>query len=138
MSAPITLFLIDDHTLLRRGLVALLGQHADLRYASALASGIPACDAALDRGYVSASLRAAFAAQGCIVHTPPKQGMVDPPAWDPKLYAKRHSIENLFASLKDWARIALRRDKTRQSWMGFAHLAATMINLRVAEFRHRP
>ena len=31
MSAPITLFLIDDHTLLRRGLVALLGQHADLR-----------------------------------------------------------------------------------------------------------
>ena len=31
MRAPITLFLIDDHTLLRRGLVALLGQHADLR-----------------------------------------------------------------------------------------------------------
>ncbi|MBS0507485.1 MAG: response regulator [Proteobacteria bacterium] len=31
MSAPITLFLIDDHTLLRRGLVALLGQYADLR-----------------------------------------------------------------------------------------------------------
>ncbi|HQQ71064.1 MAG TPA: response regulator [Alicycliphilus sp.] len=31
MSAPTTLFLIDDHTLLRRGLVALLGQHADLR-----------------------------------------------------------------------------------------------------------
>ncbi|WP_312757209.1 response regulator [Pulveribacter sp.] len=29
--APITLFLIDDHTLLRRGLVALLGQHADLQ-----------------------------------------------------------------------------------------------------------
>ena len=31
MSTPITLFLIDDHTLLRRGLVALLGQHAGLR-----------------------------------------------------------------------------------------------------------
>ena len=31
MSQPITLFLIDDHTLLRRGLVALLGQYADLR-----------------------------------------------------------------------------------------------------------
>ncbi len=31
MSAPITLFLIDDHTLLRRGLVALLSQQADLR-----------------------------------------------------------------------------------------------------------
>jgi DNA-binding NarL/FixJ family response regulator len=32
MSAPITLFVvIDDHTLLRRGLVALLSQHPDLR-----------------------------------------------------------------------------------------------------------
>ena len=31
MNAPTTLFLIDDHTLLRRGLVALLSQHADLR-----------------------------------------------------------------------------------------------------------
>lgn len=30
MSAPITLFLIDDHPLIRRGLVALLGQHDDL------------------------------------------------------------------------------------------------------------
>ena len=28
---PITLFLIDDHTLLRRGLVALLSQYGDLR-----------------------------------------------------------------------------------------------------------
>ena len=30
MTPPIRLFLIDDHTLLRRGLVALLSQHADL------------------------------------------------------------------------------------------------------------
>ena len=45
---------------------------------------------------------------------------------------------NLFSKLKDWSRIALRRDKTRRSWMGFAHLAAAVINLRVAEFSHRP
>lgn len=31
MSAPISVFLVDDHTLLRRGLVALLGQQPDLR-----------------------------------------------------------------------------------------------------------
>ncbi|MHA7600995.1 response regulator [Alicycliphilus sp. T452] len=30
-ATPITLFLIDDHTLLRRGLVALLSQYGDLR-----------------------------------------------------------------------------------------------------------
>jgi transposase len=60
-------------------LIASPGQHSDLRYATALASGIPACDAALDRGYISAPLRASFAARGCTVHTPPRHGMVDPP-----------------------------------------------------------
>ena len=118
-------------------LIASPGQHSDLRYATALASGIPACNAALDRGYVSAALRAAFAAEGCTLHTPPKRGMVDPPAWDPVLYARRYRVESLFPRLKDFARIALRRDETRRSWMGFAHLAATIINLRIAEFRHR-
>jgi flagellar biosynthesis repressor protein FlbT len=34
-------------------------------------------------------------------------------------------------------RIALRRDKTRRSWMGFAHLAVIMINLRLTDFSHR-
>ena len=118
-------------------LIASPGHHSDLRYATALASGLPACDAALDRGYVSAALRAAFAADGCTVHTPPKQGMVDPPACNPALYGRRHHVENLFSRMKDWARIALRRDKTRRSWMGFAHLAAAMTNLRLAKFSHR-
>ena len=39
-------------------LIASPGHHADLRYATTLASGIPACDAALDR--VLAPLRAAW------------------------------------------------------------------------------
>ncbi|WP_367617105.1 transposase [Teichococcus vastitatis] len=119
-------------------LIASPGHHADLRYATALAAGLPACDAALDRGYVSVALRAAFAAKGCTVHTPPKRGMVDPPDWDPTLYARRHHVENLFSGLKDWVRLALRRDKTRRSWMGFAHLAATIISLRIAASGHKP
>ena len=119
-------------------LIASPGQHSDLRYATALASGIPACDAALDRGYVSAALRAVFAADGCAVHIPPKRGMVDPPAWDPALYARRHHVENLFSRMKDWGRIALRRDKTRRSWIGFAHVAATISNLRRNQCSHRP
>ena len=56
-------------------LLAGPANHADLRHAMPLVAGIPARDAALDRGYVSAALRAAFAAQGCTVHTPPKRGM---------------------------------------------------------------
>jgi hypothetical protein len=64
--------------------------------------------------------------------------MAVPPPWDKAIYARRHLIENRFSSLKDWARIALRRDKTRRSWMGFAHLAAAILNLRIAKSGHRP
>jgi transposase len=114
------------------------GNHSDLRYAKPLMADIPAKDAALDRGYVSTKLRADLAAQGCTVHTPPKKGMLNPPPWDKAIYARRHHIENVFARLKDQARIALRRDKTRRSWMGFAYLAAAMINMRLAQFSHTP
>jgi transposase len=113
------------------------GHHSDLRYARALMADIPAANVVLDRGYISAKLRADLAAQGCTAHTPPKQGMRNPPPYNKAIYAQRHHVENLFSRLKDQARIALRRDKTRRSWMGFAYLAATIINLRLAEFSHR-
>jgi len=62
--------------------------------------------------------------------------MLNPPAWDKAIYAQRHYVENTFSRLKDTARIALRRDKTRRNWMGFAYLAAAMINLRLSQFSH--
>jgi transposase len=119
-------------------LLASPGHHGDLRYAMVLLAGIPARDAALDRAYVSAALRAALAVQGCAIHTPPKRGMAAPPPWDKAIYARRHLIENRFASLKDWTRIALRREKTRRRWMGFVPLAAAVLNLRIAQSGHRP
>jgi transposase len=114
------------------------GNHADLRYAVPLLAGIPARDAALNRGYVSAALHVACAAEGCTIHTPPKRGMAEPPPWDKAIHARRHLIEHHFSSLRDWARIALRRDKTCRSRMGFAHLAAAILNLRLAKAGHRP
>ena len=114
------------------------GQHSDLRYATALLADIPASNVALDRGYVCARRRDALALDGCTVHTPPKKDMINPPPWDPAIYARRHTVENVFSRLKDFARIALRRDKTRQSWMGFIHLASALINLRIMESSHRP
>ena len=49
------------------------------------------------------------------------------------LYARRHRIENPFCGLEDLVRIGLRRDKTRRGWIGFAPLAAALVNLRIAE-----
>jgi transposase len=112
-------------------------QHSDLRYAAALMADIPVCEAALDRAYVCARLRQALALSGCTAHTPPEKDMLSPPSWNPAVDARRHSAENFFSRLKDFARIARRRDKTRQSWIGFIHLASALINLHVTQFSHR-
>ncbi len=113
------------------------GQHADLRYARPLLADIPAHDAVFDRGYVSSKLHRDLTAKGCKAHVPPKRGMVNPPAWDTTLYPKRHLVENFFCRLKDNARLPLRQDKTRRSFISFAHLAAILINLRSKNFSHR-
>jgi transposase len=42
----------------------------------------------------------------------------------------RHLIENFFGKLKEFKRIAMRADKTNQSFASMIHLAATVINSR--------
>ena len=49
---------------------------------------------------------------------------------DRDIYKWRHLIENFFCKLKDYKRIALRSDKTDQSFTAMIHLAAAMINSR--------
>ena len=110
------------------------GQHSAL----ALVSAIPGRGATLDRTCIFAKLRAAFDDEGCVVHTPPKLGVVNPLPCGKTIYARRHHVENPFLKLKDWSRIALQRYETRQSWLGVPLLAAKVINLHIAEFSHRP
>jgi transposase len=49
---------------------------------------------------------------------------------DPELYKWRHLIENFFCKLKEFKRIAMRADKTDQSFAANIHLAAAVINSR--------
>ena len=49
---------------------------------------------------------------------------------DRAIYKWRHLIENSFCKLQDHKRIALRSDKTDQSFTAMIHLAAAMINSR--------
>jgi transposase len=53
-----------------------------------------------------------------------------PLAIDVEIYKWRHLIENFFAKLKEFKRIALRADKTDQSFAAFIHLVAAVINSR--------
>jgi len=43
---------------------------------------------------------------------------------------QRHLIENFFCKLKEFKRIAMRADKTNQSFKAIVHLAAAVINSR--------
>jgi transposase len=49
---------------------------------------------------------------------------------DTEMYKWRHLIENFFCRLKEFKRIALRADKTDQSFKAMIYLAAAVINSR--------
>jgi len=49
---------------------------------------------------------------------------------DKEMYKWRHLIENFFCKLKEFKRIAMRADKTDQSFAAIVHLAAAVINSR--------
>lgn len=49
---------------------------------------------------------------------------------DLEVYKWRHLIENFFCKLKEFKRIALRSDKTDQSFAAMIHLTASLIRLR--------
>jgi transposase len=53
-----------------------------------------------------------------------------PLAIDEEMYKWRHLIENFFGKLKEFKRIALRADKTDQSFDAMIHLTAAVINSR--------
>ena len=49
---------------------------------------------------------------------------------DAEMYKWRHLIENFFCKLKEFKRIAMRADKTDQSFKALIYLAAAVINSR--------
>ena len=49
---------------------------------------------------------------------------------DTEMYKWRHLVENFFCKLKEFKRIAMRADKTDQSFKAMIYLAAAIINSR--------
>jgi transposase len=66
----------------------------------------PAKTLIADRGYDSKTFRKALQAKGIKPCIPSSRSRKVP--YDKALYRKRHKVENLFAKLKDWRRIATR------------------------------
>ena len=64
--------------------------------------------------------------QGIEACIPSSKSRKVPFAYDKALYRQRHKVENLFAKLKDWRRIATRYDRCAHTFFSAICLAATV------------
>ena len=103
------------------------GQMSDHKGARLMLGALPAAKALLgDRGYDSNWFRTALIEKGiepCIPSS--KSRKVEIPH-DKTLYQQRHKIENMFARLKDWRRIATRYDRCAHAFFSAICIAATV------------
>lgn len=83
-------------------------------------------DKAFDANWIVADLDERGAKVVISQHSPRSQ----PIAIDPEIYKWRHLIENFFCKLKEFKRIAMRSDKTDQSFSAMIHLATAVIHSR--------
>jgi putative transposase len=110
-------------------LVMLLteGQMSDHKGARLMLGALPRAKALLgDRGYDSNWFRAALAEKGIAACIPSSKSRKIEIPHDKTLYRQRHKIENMFARLKDWRRIATRYDRCAHTFFSAICIAATV------------
>ena len=78
-----------------------------------------------DKGYDSDDFRAALEGSGVTPCIPLRRNRKVLIAYDKALYKTRHKIENLFAKLKDWRRIATRYDRCSHTFFSAICIAAS-------------
>jgi transposase len=109
--------------------VLLPGQRFDTVGVPPLIDGLAFGALIGDTAFDSNALIADLDARGAKVVIAQHPRRSSPLAIDTEMYKWRHLIEN-FCKLKEFKRIALRADKTDQSFAAMIYLAATVINSR--------
>ena len=110
--------------------VLLPGQRFDTVGMPPLVEGL-AFDALIaDKAFDSNAIIADLDARGAkaVISQHPRRAK--PLTIDEEMYKWRHLIENFFGRLKEFKRIAMRADKTDQSFAAMIHLVAAVINSR--------
>jgi transposase len=104
------------------------GQMSDHKGARLLFDQLPLAKTLIgDRGYDSNGLREALSQRGikpCIPSTQNRKQAID---YDKALYKQRHKVENMFAKLKDWRRIAMRYDRCAHTFFSAICIAAAVL-----------
>lgn len=103
------------------------GQMSDHKGARILFQALPPAKVLIaDKGYDSAGFRKALEAEGITPCIPSSKSRRRPYPYDPMLYRQRHKVENLFAKLKEWRRIATRYDRCAHTFFSAICIAATV------------
>ena len=113
-----------------RPIIMLLseGQMSDHKGARLVLDVLPPARTLIgDRGYDSTAFREALLAKGIEPCIPSSRSRKVPYSYDKQLYKKRHRVENLFAKLKDWRRIATRYDRCAHTFFSAICIAAAVI-----------
>ena len=104
------------------------GQQSDHKGAATLLPDLPAAPELLgDKGYDSDAYRAALIERGITPCIPPRAKRKHPATYCKTLYKQRHKVENMFAKLKDWRRIAMRFDRCAHTFLSAIQIAAIVI-----------
>ena len=104
------------------------GQTSDYIGAATLLSTLPLAGVLLaDRGYDADWFRNALIARNNQPCIPSRKNRKMAIPHNATLYTTRHKIENMFARLKDWRRIAMRYDRCADIFMSTCALAAVVM-----------
>ena len=110
-------------------LVLLLseGQMSDHKGARLVLDALPPAKILIgDRGYDSNWFRKALIDKGIEPCIPSTRSRNQALAYDKAIYRQRHRIENMFAKLKDWRRIATRYDRCAHTFFSAICIAASV------------
>ena len=110
--------------------VLLPGQRFDTVGLPPLIEGVRFAALIADTAFDSNAIIADLNDRGAKVVIAQHPRRTQPLTIDGEMYKWRHLIENFFCKLKEFKRIALRADKTDQSFEAIIYLAAAIINSR--------
>ena len=110
--------------------VLLPGHRFDAVDVAPLIDGLSFAAVIADKAFDSNAIIANLNERGAkiVISQHPRRSL--PRDIDLEMYKWRHLIENFFCKLKEFKRIAMRADKTDQSFAAMIHLAAAVINSR--------
>lgn len=112
------------------GLNLVSGNKHDLRAIAPLVPTLANCWVAADRGFDAKTLRDELIKIGATACIPPRKSNRIQYYYSETFYAHRHVVENFFARIKRWRRVATRYEKLSETFLGFVTLASIIDWLR--------